>query len=575
MIDPFLIKKSSKVYDAIVVGSGISGGWAVKELCERGLKVLLVERGAETHHRKDYIGENKALWEMAHRGEVENKLIDDQYHVQRKCYAFNDATKHFFANDRDHPYANAEGTNFDWIRANRLGGRSILWHRQSFRLPALSFEENARDGIGCDWPIRYNDLEPWYAHVEKFAGISGSVENLPELPDSVFLPPFAMTKVERWVKGVIEKKYPYMKMIQGRCAHLSEPTQFFLDQGRSKCMARNQCQRGCSFGAYFSTLSSTLPAAIKTNNLEIACGSIVHSVLYDDKTNRATGVQVIDENTLETREYKAKMIFLCASTLGTAQIMLNSKSTAFPTGIANSSGVVGRYLMDHIYNSSATGVIEGFDKDYYRGNRPTGPIIPRFQNLKKQTEKFARGYFLRGTSIRSSVDRGNYTDDFGVDFKKAMQAPGPWIFYWGSSGEMLPNYDNHVALHPTKTDKWGMPQLLINCKWGDNDKAMMEAMADTCAEVLEAVGAKYITRTITNDPPGLAIHEMGTARMGRDPKTSVLNGNNQCHDVPNLFVADGACMSSSSHPNPSLTYMAIAARAANFAARWLRENKGA
>lgn len=573
MIGPFLVKKTTKTYDAIVVGSGISGGWVAKELCENGLNVLLVERGSPVRHGADYIGEGKAPWDLPHGGAVDRELADEQYHVQRKCYAFNDATRHFFGNDRDLPYATAEGTNFDWIRGNRLGGRSILWHRQSYRWAPIDFEENLRDGNGCDWPIRYDDLAPWYSRVEKFAGISGSVDNIPELPDSECLPPFEMNALERHLKGVIEKKFPYMKFIQGRCAHLSEPTRFFLDQGRGKCMARNQCQRGCSFGAYFSTLSSTLPAAIKTNKLDIACGSVVHSVIYDEKTNRATGVNVIDEETLETREYIGNMVFLCASTLGTAQIMLNSKSAAFPDGIANSSGVLGRYLMDHIYNVSASGIIEGFENDYYRGRRPTAPVIPRFVNLESQTEKFSRGYFLRTNTERLSVYRGAGTKDFGAGFKRDMRKPGPWIFRVGASGEMVPKYENRVSLHPDRTDKWGIPQLLIDCRFTENDYLMMEGMRDKAVEVLETVGATDIKSNIDDDPPGLAIHEMGTARMGRDPKTSVLNGENRCHDVPNLLVADGACMASSAHQNPSLTYMAIAARAANLAAQRYRRGE--
>lgn len=566
MIDPFLIKKTTKKFDAIVVGSGISGGWAAKELCERGLKVLLVERGRAVRHQKDYEGEFKAPWDLPHRNQVDYKLVQDQHHVQRKCYAFNDATKHFFGNDRDYPYITKEGTGFDWIRGNQLGGRSLLWHRQSFRWGEIDFEENLRDGNGCDWPIRYKDLEPWYSHVEKFAGISGSVENIPTLPDSEFLPPFEMNAAEKYAKKAIEKKYPHMKFIQGRCAHLSEPTQFFLDRGRGKCMARNQCQRGCSFGAYFSTLSSTLPAAIKTNNLSIACNSVVHSVIYDEKSGKATGVNVIDEETLETREYYGGMIFLCASTLGTTQIMLNSKSKAFPNGIANSSGVLGHYLMDHIYNSSAYGVLEGFEDDYYKGQRPTGPIIPRFKNLKKNSEKFNRGYFLRGGAARPVTYNSPDDKTFGVELKNKLQKPGPWILHFGGSGEMTPKYENMVSLHPTKTDKWGIPLLVFDCKFTENDKLMMEDMADTAAEILTAIGCKYVTKDISDAPPGLAIHEMGTARMGRDPKTSVLNGNNQCHDVPNLFVTDGACMASTAHQNPSLTYMAITARAAAFAA---------
>lgn len=571
-IDPFLIKETTQKFDAIVVGSGISGGWAVKELCERGLKVLLVERGRPVRHQKDYEGEFKAPWDFPHRNDVEYQLVEDQHSVQRKCYAFSDATKHFFGNDRDYPYQTEEGTAFDWIRGNQLGGRSLLWHRQSFRWSEIDFEENLRDGNGCDWPIRYKDLAPWYSHVEKFVGISGSKENIDTLPDSEFLPAFEMNAVEKYAKKHIEKKFPYLKFIQGRCAHLSEPTQFFIDQGRGKCMARNQCQRGCSFGAYFSTLSSTLPAALHTNNLRIACNSIVHSVIYDEKTKLASGVNIIDEESLEKRQYHANMIFLCASTIGTTQIMLNSKSERFPNGIANSSGVLGHYLMDHIYNSMAYGKLEGFEEDYYKGQRPTGPIIPRFKNLEKNTEKFSRGYFLRGGASRPSLAYNPDDPSFGKDFKNSLQKPGAWYIHLAGSGEMTPKYENCVKLHPTKTDKWGIPQLVFNCSFTENDKLMMEDMAQTGADILTAIGCTDVKTHISDAPPGLAIHEMGTARMGRDPKTSVLNGNNQCHDVPNLFVTDGACMASTAHQNPSLTYMAITARAAAFAAEQYKKN---
>ncbi len=566
MIDPFLIKKSSTTYDAIVVGSGIAGGWVAKELCEKGLNVLMIERGRPVKHQQDYIGEGKAQWDMPHRGRVAQQLINDDHFVARKCYAFTDATKHFFANDREAAYQTAEGTHFDWIRGHQLGGRSLIWHRQSFRWSDYDFQENLIDGEGVDWPIRYKDIAPWYSHVEKFIGISGNKDNIATLPDSEFLPPFEMNALERHAQKQIAQKYKDRVLVQGRCAHLTEPTQFFLDQGRNKCMARNQCQRGCSFGAYFSTQSSTLPAAIKTGNLHIACHSVVHSVEYNNKTGRVDRVNVIDEQTLETREYKANMVFLCASTISTTQIMLNSISDAFPTGLANSSGALGHYLMDHIYNSSATGTFEGFEDDYYRGQRPTGPCVPRWVNLGKQKEKHSRGYFLRGNSLRESVSYGLNDASFGADFKAAMRKPGPWKFRFGASGEMQPKYENHIRLHPELKDKWGIPQVVIDARWGKNDLLMMEAMADACVEMLEAVGAVDIHRQITDAPPGLAIHEMGTARMGRDANSSVLNAWNQAHDIPNLFVTDGACMTSSAHQNPSLTYMALSARAANFAA---------
>ena len=572
------IKQATEIYDAIVVGSGISGGWAAKELCEKGLKTLMVERGRNVEHRKDYVGEGLKPWEMPFRGQIEKEVVEKDYYVQRRCYAFNDATKHFFMNDKDYPYHTPEGRPYYWIRGNQLGGRSLLWHRQSYRFSELDFTANAIDGHGTPWPISYQDLAPWYDYVELFAGISGSVENMDVLPDSKFLPPFEMNAVEKDLKARIEKRWADRRLIIGRTAHLSVPAKHHIELGRYQCQARNECQKGCSFGAYFSTQSATLPAALKTNNLTIATDSIVHSVIYDPKTNRATGIRVIDSETLETREYFAKVIFLCASTLGTTQIMLNSTSESFPTGIANSSGALGHYLMDHLYGSGASGKVEGFEEDYYSGRRPTGVIIPRFRNTnpKKRDSDFLRGYFFMGGAQREGWDSFSYKDGFGADFKQAIRNAGGWTFGLSGSGEMLPRYENQVSLHPTKKDKWGMPQLNIDCDFTDNDFKMYRDMADTAADILESIGVKEVSKYI-NAPHdwshGLAIHEMGTARMGKDPKTSVVNAWNQTHDIPNLFIADGACMSSCSSQNPSLTYMAISARAANYAAEQFKLGK--
>jgi choline dehydrogenase-like flavoprotein len=571
-----LIAKSQTIFDAIVVGSGISGGWAAKELCEKGLKTLIVERGRMVEHRKDYIGEGVRPWEMPFRGKIEKKLLDEEFFVQKKCYAFTDATKHFFMNDKDYPYSTPKDKPFDWIRGNQFGGKSLLWHRQSYRWSEHDFTANTKDGQGVDWPIRYKDIEKWYDHVEVHAGISGSKENLDILPDSQFLPPFEMNAVEKEMKARIEKKWSTRKLIIGRCAHLSVPTAHHIEQGRVQCQARNECQKGCSFGAFFSTQSSTLPSAQKTNNLSIVTNSIVHSVIYDPKTNRATGVRVIDAETLETREYFAKIIFLCASTLGTTQIMLNSKSESFPNGIANSSGVLGHYLMDHLYGSGAIGRVEGFQDEYYSGRRPTGLIMPKFRNYTEKTDRFLRGYFLSGGAMREGWEGVAHHDGIGADFKAAIRSAGGWTFGLNGSGEMLPRYENQVSLHPTLKDKWGMPQLHIECSYSENDMKMLHDIADTAAEILEAIGVKDVTkhiRALSGWNPGLSIHEMGTARMGKDAKTSILNAWNQAHDVPNLFVTDGACMSSSAAQNPSLTYMAITARAANYAAEQLKSGK--
>jgi len=570
------IIKSTQVFDAIVVGSGISGGWAAKELTEKGLKALMVERGRPVEHRKDYVGEGIKAWQMPFRGKVESAIVDEQYYVQKKCYAFNDATKQFFGNDKDYPYSTPKNKPFDWIRGNQLGGKSLLWHRQSYRWSEADFNANALDGHGVDWPIRTKDIEKWYDHVEIHAGISGSVENDPALPDSKFLPPFEMNTVEKEMKARIEKKWKTRKLIMGRTAHLSVPAPHHTAQGRIQCQARNECQKGCSFGAYFSTQSSTLPSALATNNLTIATNSVVHSVIYDPKTNRATGVRVIDADTLETREYFAKVIFLCASTLGTTQIMLNSKSESFPTGIANSSGALGHYLMDHLYGAGASGRVEGFEDEYYSGRRPTGLVMPRFTNYSEMNSKFLRGYQITGSAIRQGWDTFSQQDGFGADYKKAIRSAGSWIFNLGGSGEMLPRFENQVSLHPTLKDKWGIPQLHIECDLSENDWKIFEDIADTCAEILEGIGVKDITKKIDAKKdwhPGLAIHEMGTARMGKDPKTSVLNGWNQAHDIPNLFVTDGSSMASCASQNPSLTYMALTARAADYAVQQLKLGK--
>lgn len=569
----FFIKTSAGQFDAIVVGSGITGGWAAKELCERGLRTLMVERGRPVEHRTDYVTEGVESWKMPNRGLVDAKLVEEQFPVQSKCYAFGEATKHFFNNDRDMPYSTPQDRPFSWIRGNQLGGKSLLWARQSYRWSELDFSANAKDGHGVDWPIRYADLAPWYSHVERHVGISGSVEKMAVLPDSEFQAAFEFNTVEKAFKKKFDASFAPARMIMGRCAHLTAPTPDHMAQGRLPCQARHMCERGCSFGAYFSTQSSTLPAALKTGRLRIATHAIVESVIYDPKTNRATGVRVIDSETMETREYFAKVVFLCASTLGSTQILLNSTSPAFPSGLANSSGVLGHYLMDHLYGAGASGRVEGFEGDYYSGRRPTGPYIPRFRNVLEQHPKFLRGYALSGGARRASWQSQAYAPGFGKAYKAAIRAPGAWHFSLQGQGEMLPRFENAVSLHPTKKDKWGMPQLHIDCTYSDNDRNMLEDIADSAANILETLGAKDVKKdikSVRDYPPGLAIHEMGTARMGRDPRTSMLNGFNQAHDVPNLFVTDGACMSSSAWQNPSLTFMALTARACDYAVQQIK-----
>ena len=570
------INETSEKFDVLVVGSGITGGWAAKEFCERGFKTLMIERGRVVEHRKDYITEGKGPWEFEHRTKVDNLLVEQQYSKQRQCYAFNDATKHFFGNDRDLPYSTEKDTKFTWIRGNQLGGKSLLWHRQSYRFSDFDFEANVADGEGIDWPIRYKDLESWYRHVEIHAGISGAKENLPQLPDSEFLPPFEMNSPEKFVKAQFEKHFPDRKLIMGRTAHLSKPTQLHIQQGRVQCMARNECHKGCSFGAYFSTQSSTLPAAAKTGNLSIAPDSVVHSLIYDEKTNRVKGVRVIDNNNFTTREYFAKVVFLCASTLGSTQILLNSTSKKFPTGLANSSGVLGHYLMDHNYNAGAQGRVEGFEDEYTRGRRPTGIYIPNFQYEPGRYRKgYKRGYALAGGAYRQDWRGKAGADGIGEEYKNSLTKAGDWHFGIYAQGEMLPRFENAVSLHPTKKDKWGIPQLHINCRWSQNEILMMEDAAQTAETMLKKAGLKDVTSQVTvhEGPPGLAIHEVGTARMGRDPKTSVLNGYNQSHDIPNLFCTDGASFTSGAVVNPSLTFMALTARAVDYCAKEMKAKR--
>ncbi|WP_111977153.1 GMC oxidoreductase [Algibacillus agarilyticus] len=576
MKDDLYIKQTNEQFDAIVVGSGISGGWAAKEFCERGFKTLMIERGRIVEHRKDYIGEGKGPWQFANRTKVDNLLIEEQFKTQKLCYAFNDATKHFFGNDRDLPYSTHKNTGFSWIRANQLGGKSLLWHRQSYRFSEFDFNANKADGVGNDWPIRYNDLAPWYSHVEKHAGISGHADNLSQLPNSDFLPPFEWTGPEKLMQERFAQLHPDRPMIMGRAAHLTKPSELHISQGRVQCQARNECQKGCSFGAYFSTQSSTLPAAAKTGNLHIAPNSVVESLIYDEKTNRVKGVRVIDNDDLTTREYFAKVVFLCASTLGSTQILLNSKSKKFPNGLANSSGTLGHYLMDHNYNAGAKGFVEGFENEYYSGRRPTSPYIPNFQYEPSRYKKeYKRGYALSAWAHRENWQGMSSQDGIGADFKQKMTQAGRWYFGLSAQGEMLPRFENEVALHSTKKDKWGIPQLHINCTWSDNEKFMMDDAAKTAHQMLEKAGLKNVHSYTSYDHrhPGIAIHEVGTARMGRDPKDSVLNGFNQSHDIPNLFVTDGASFCSSAVVNPSLTFMALTVRAVDYAVNELKQKR--
>jgi choline dehydrogenase-like flavoprotein len=560
-------------FDAIVVGSGISGGWAAKELTERGLKVLLLERGRNITHREDYVTEGKANWELPYRGQIPESKVEQNHAIQKDCYAFNDFTKHFFVNDRQHAYATPEGKPFSWIRGYHLGGRSLQWHRQSYRWSDIDFEANLKDGHGVDWPIRYADIAPWYDYVETFAGISGAMDGLPQLPDGKFQPPYEMNCVEKEVKQRVESAFPDRNLIIGRAAHLTEPTDEQLALGRGRCMNRNECQRGCSFGAYFSSLSATLPAAERTGNLTTVTDAIVDSVEYDDASQRVTGVRVIDANNRERRAYSGKVVFLCASTLGTAQIMLNSVSATFPQGLANSSGTLGRYLMDHIGGPSTTGMFAGHADKYHSSRRPNECYVPRFRNVAEKDERFLRGFGYQGGARRPGWQQGTGVAGLGSEFKAALRNPGPWQFSIEGFGEMLPDVRNRVWLDGNRKDEWGIPVLNIECEHRENEHAMIQAMSADAVDMLEAAGLEDIQTSATLVPPGLLIHEMGTARMGHDPSISVLNEYNQAHDVPNLFVTDGSAMASSACQNPSLTYMALTARASAHAVELLQEGK--
>lgn len=561
--------KAPPQFDAIVIGSGITGGWAAKELTEKGLKVLMLERGRMVEHGTDYVDEHRPPWQIPYRGRPLRDLYEEEYPIQSQVYAFDETTRRFWNNDKENPYDyNGE---FNWLRANVVGGRSLLWGRQVYRWSDLDFEANKKDGHGIDWPIRYRDLAPWYSHVERFIGVSGQAENLPQLPDSEFLPPMEMTVVEKAVKERVEAQYQDRKMTIGRVAVLTKP-----HNGRHACHYCGPCQRGCSAGAYFCTQSSTLPAARKTGNLTLKADSVVAGIDYDERTRRATGVRVIDANTGEKATYTAQLIFLNASTVGSTQILLNSRSAAFPNGLANSSGALGRYLMDHTLGTGAFGIMPGFEDKYIYGNRPNGVYIPRFRNLRGRDEDsdFLRGYGYQGQALRMGWSgMAGQIPGFGADFKHALRKPGPWFMFISGFGECLPYEQNRMELHPAKTDRFGIPLVRFRFAFGDNEQNMRRDIAEQGEAMLKAAGMVNVNSFVGESKGGDAIHEMGTARMGHDPATSVLNGWNQAHDVPNLFVTDGACMTSSSCVNPSLTYMAITARAVDYAVTWLRDGK--
>ncbi len=555
---------ADNVYDAIVVGSGISGGWAAKELTEKGLKTLLLDRGRNIEHIKDYVNANKHQWEFPHRGLRTQQMIEE-YPVLKRDYPLNETNLDYWVKDKESPYT--EIKRFDWFRGYHVGGRSLMWGRQSYRWSELDFEANAKDGIAVDWPIRYKEIAPWYDYVEGFAGISGSKDGLDVLPDGNFQPPMELNCVEKDVAARVKQHFNNQRhVIIGRVANITQPL-----QSRVNCQYRNKCWLGCPFGGYFSTQSSTLPAAMKTGKLTLRPFSIVTEIIYDKDTKKAKGVRVLDAETNQTYEYFAKVVFLNASTLNSTWVLFNSATDVWEGGLGSSSGQLGHNLMDHHFRAGATGTAEGYEDKYYYGKRPTGIYIPRFRNYNGDKRDYIRGFGYQGSASRDGWSRDVAEMSIGGDFKDALGEPGQWTMGINGFGEMLPYHENKVTLDKSKKDKWGLPVLAIDCEIKDNEHKMRKDMMADAKEMLEAAGLKNVHTWDNGYYPGMGIHEMGTARMGHDPKTSVLNKHNQMWDATNVYITDGSCMTSASCVNPSLTYMALTARAVDHAAGELKK----
>lgn len=555
---------ANQAYDAIVVGSGISGGWAAKELTEKGLKVLLLERGPNVEHVKDYKTATLPPWEVPHRGRRTQEMLENHPNLRRD-YVLNELNVDWWAHEDKHPYV--EEKPFTWFRGYQVGGRSLLWGRQSYRWADVDFEANAKEGVAVDWPIRYKDVAPWYSYVEKFAGISGNKDGLEILPDGDFMPPMPMNCVEKDAAARIKEHYKGSRhWIMGRPANITQPL-----PGRVGCQYRNKCSLGCPFGGYFSTQASTLPAAVATGNLTLRPWSIVRRLIYDKDTQKATGVEVLDAETNQTVEYDAKIVFLCASAINSSAILMRSATDIWPEGLGSSSGELGHNVMDHHFRLGARGSVEGYDDKYYFGRRPTGLYIPRFRNLGGEKRDYIRGFGYQGGASRSGWNRDVAEINFGAPLKEALTEPGPWSIGFTAFGEILPYHENTAKLSKTVKDGYGMEALVMNAEIKDNEKKMRVDMMNDAKEMLEVIGAKNVQTYDAGYTFGQGIHEMGTARMGRDPKTSVLNGNNQVWDAKNVFVTDGACMTSAAAQNPSLTYMALTARAAAFAVDELKK----
>jgi choline dehydrogenase-like flavoprotein len=560
--------RSANTFDAIVIGSGISGGWAAKEFCDRGLKTLVIERGRNVVHLKDYPTATMNPWDFPHRELLPHDVLEKNP-IVRKCYAFNETCEQFFVKDDEHPYIQEKP--FDWIRGYQVGGKSLLWARQTQRWSKYDFEGPGRDGFAVDWPVRYDEIAPWYSHVEHFAGISGNFDGLDTLPDGDFLPAWEMNCVESAMSARINAHYKDRHVVQGRCAHLTKPREIHLQQGRNPCQARSECERGCPFGGYFSSNSSTIPWALKTGNLTIRPDSVVHSILYDEQKKRASGVRVIDTHTKEEVTYYAKVIFVNAATLNSNLILLNSTSNRFPNGLGNDSGLLGKFICFHNYRGTVNATYDGPMDKYYFGRRPTQPMMPNFRNVHQQEMDFLRGYMVFFGAGRARGNSSGQEESVGAGFKENLSEAGPWFVSSQMQGETIPKESNHVSLSREKKDDWGIPELVISVDYDENDVKSMKDYLQQTTEILEIAGCSDIQQNDTKQAPGLDIHEMGGCRMGKDPKTSLLNKYNQFHLCPNVFVTDGAAMVSTSTQNPSLTFMAFTARAVDHAVSELKK----
>lgn len=554
-------------FEAIVIGSGISGGWAAKELCELGLKTLVLERGRNVVHNKDYPTATKNPWEFPHRGQMTKEFINANPLITRAA-GFGEDTAHFFIKDNDHPYVQEKP--FNWVRGYQVGGKSLTWGRACQRWSPFEFTAPERYGYGMNWPIGYNDVAPWYSHVEKFIGVCGNKDGIESMPDGEFLPPFDLNCVEEYMQKSIKENFN-RHLVQGRWAQVTEPQEIHLKQGRGKCQARNLCMRGCPYGGYFSSVSSTIPWAQQTGNLTIRPFSVVHSIIYDEKQNKAVGVRVMDANTKQATEYFARIIFVNASALNSNLILLHSTSSRFPNGLGNDSGLLGKYVMFHNYRAFANAEIEGFEDKYFWGKNPAETIIANYRNLKKQETDYVGGFTTFSGAYRSGPSEDKMTETIGGNYKDAMGEPGPWGVYMYLQGETVAKESNHVRLSADKKDQWGIPLLITSVGYDENDDRMVKDFLEQSVAMLEKAGGKNVFSNDSHQPPGLDIHEMGGCRMGKDPKRSLLNEWNQLHHCQNVFVTDGACMTSTGNQSPSILYMALTARAVNHAVEEMKK----